>query len=152
MATFTSTLATAGVSAKRVHAGANVVRVKYVGAAATLSDIILLAKIPNGAVVNTMNGIFGTGNVDSVIKVGWKSLGTTSETAFGTHTSSTTDATTNWTLTGEDLGPVHISFTDSLGSDFAMLYATASVGSFTNTFTIDITFSYHVDHNEGAGS
>ena len=82
MATVTSALATARVSAKRLHAGANVVRVLYVGSANTLSDIILLAKIPNGALVTSMDGTFGTGNADSVMKVGWKSLGATSETAW----------------------------------------------------------------------
>ena len=152
MATVTASLATSRVSPKRLHAGANVVRVKYTGSANTLSDIVLLAKVPNGAIITDMNGVFFSSNVDSVIKVGWSGADSGSATAFGTHTASTTDATTNWTLTGEDLGPVHISFTDSTGSAAGMIYATCSAGTFSDSFSLDITFTYHMDHNEGQGS
>ena len=155
MATATSSLATAGAPVKINHAGDTAVRVKFVGSSNTLSDQILLAKLPNGALVTMLTGIFGTGNADSVIKLGWKGArtGTASdETAFGTHTASSTDATTNFALDTEDLGAVHLSFTDSVGSNFAYLFATCSVGTFSDTYTLDISFHYHVDHNEGSGA
>lgn len=155
MATFTSSLATGGAPVKADHAGNQGFRVKTAVSAATLSDIILLGKIPNGAIVTNVQGVIGTSNTDSVIKLGWKgknNTGAGSETAFGTHTASSTDAVTNFTLTGEDIGGVHISFTDSIGSDYAVLYATCSVGSFTDTFSLDIAVTYHLDHQEGQGS
>lgn len=153
MTTFTSSLATAGAQAKRLHSGSQTVRVRYnSGTGATLSDIILLCKLPNGAMVTDVQGTFGTGSTDSVLKLGWVGSDSGSATAFGTHTSSSTDGLTNFNITGEDIAPVHISFTDSTGSGVAYLYGTCSAGSFSASFSIDISVTYHLDHNEGAGS
>lgn len=155
MATFTSSMATVGAPVHRNHAGTQTLFVHLDVAAATLSDIILLAKIPNGALVTDVRGTIGTSNTDSAIKLGWKGYFNTaagSETAFGTHTASTTDAVTNFAMATEDLAAVHISFTDSIGSDFAMLYATCSTGSFSDTFSLNIVVEYHLDHQQGHGS
>lgn len=155
MTTFTSSLATAGAPVKRNSAGQNAVRVAMAVVGATLSDILLLAKVPNGALITEMKGVIGSGNTDSVIKLGWRRHsdgGGGSETAFGTHTVSSTDAVSNFINTTDDIGAVHISFTDTLGSDYAEIFATCSTGSFTDTFSMDVALAYHLDHNEGQGS
>ena len=153
MATGTASLATASAPVRYNHAGTTSIRVKGVFSGHTLSDQILLAKLPLGALVTHLNGIFGTGNADSVIKLGWKgsqSGQASDETDFGTHTSSSTDATTNFALDTEDLGPVLVTFTDTSGLPFAYLFATCSVGSFSDTFTLDIALQFHMAHNEFA--
>jgi len=151
MATVTASLGTAGAPVKMNHAGTTTVHVKLNTAGNTLSDIMLLAKIPNGALVTDVRGTLGTSNADTVIKLGWKGgiAGTASaETAFGTHTASGTDVVTNFTMVSEDLGPVLVSFTDTVGSNFAYLFATASVGSFSDTVCLDVTMEYTMDQNE----
>lgn len=155
MATFTTSLAQAGVQPKYNHTGVNASRVAYNLSAATLSDIVLIAKVPNGALITGVKGYFGTSNTDSVIKLGWKRAsdgGGGSETAFGTYTSSSTANPTEVDMSVKLIGSVHISFTDTLGSDFAYIYATCSVGTFSDTTSIDLTLTYHFDHREGGGS
>ncbi len=155
MTTFTSSLSTPGAPVKRLHAAPVTIRVAMNMSAGTVSDIILLAKVPNGALIMALEGIIGTSNTDSAIKLGWKgksNTGAGSETAFGTHTASSTDAVTVFDLNTDEIGPVHISFTDSTGSDYAVIYATASTGSFTDTFSLDIMLTYTMNHNEGMGS
>ena len=152
MATVTASLATSGAPVKQNHAGTTSVHVKLNTSGNTLSDIMLLAKIPNRALVTDVRGTLGTSNADTVIKLGWRGdpSGTASnETAFGTHTASGTDVVTNFTMVGEDLGPVLVSFTDSIGSGFAFLFATASAGTFSDTVCLDVTMEYTMDHNEG---
>ena len=152
MATGTSTLATARAPVKEQHTGTMTVHIGYVGSANTLSDIIYLAKLPQRALVTMVDGIFGSGsNVDSVIKLGWDApnAGNGSATAFGTHTSSTTDAVTIFDMNLEEISPVLISFTDSIGQAFARLFLTCSAGSFTDTWSIDLTVQYTMDHGEG---
>ena len=152
MATVTASLATAGAPVKMNHAGTTTVHVKLNTSGNTLSDIMLLAKIPQRALVTDVRGTLGTSNADTVIKLGWKGAvaGTASnETAFGTHTASGTDVVTNFAMTTEDLGPVLVTFTDSTGSNFAYLFATASVGTFSDTVCLDVTMEFTMDHNEG---
>ena len=150
MATATSSLATAGAPVKENPTGTTTVHVKADFSALTLSDILLLAKLPQRALVTQISGIIGTSNADSVIKLGWKApnAGNGSETAFGTHTASAT-AVTAFDMNSELVQPVLISFTDSIGQAYAQLYATCSVGSFSDTFSIDIVVEYTMDHNEG---
>jgi hypothetical protein len=151
MATVTSSLATAGAPMKQNHIGTTSFRVHIDVSATTLSDIVLLAKLPQRALVTDISGQFGTSNVDSVIKLGWKApnSSTTNETAFGTHTSSTTDAVTLIDFANEEVVPTLISFTDSIGQAYAQLYATCSVGSFTDTWSLDLVVQYTMDHGEG---
>lgn len=151
MATSTSSLATAGAPVKMNHVGTNTVHIHYHGSAMTLSDIALLCKLPQRALVTDITGQFGTSNVDSVIKLGWKApnAGNGSETAFGTHTSSTTDAVTLIDFAAEEVVPTLITFTDSIGQAYAQLYATCSVGSFTDTWSLNLVVQYTLDHNEG---
>lgn len=155
--TWTSSMAQANIQPKYDAVGVQSVHVQYNLAAATLSDIVWLAKVPNGALITSVKGFIGTSNTDSVIKLGWyrasdKAGSGASETAFGTWTSTATLATTELDISAKFLGAVAISFTDSLGSDFAYIYATCSVGSFTDTFSFDLTVTYHMDHREGYGS
>jgi acyl-CoA synthetase (NDP forming) len=151
MATVTSSLATAGAPMKALHSGLNTIRVHIDVSATTLSDIVLLAKLPQRALVTDISGQFGTSNVDSAIKLGWKApnSSTDNETAFGTHTSSTTDAVTLIDFANEELNPTLISFTDSIGLAYAVLYATCSTGSFTDTWSLDLVIQYTMDHGEG---
>jgi hypothetical protein len=151
MATVTSSLATAGAPMKQNHVGTITQRVHIDVSATTLSDIVLLAKLPQRALVMDISGQFGTSNVDSAIKLGWKApnSSTDNETAFGTHTSSTTDAVTLIDFANEELSPTLISFTDSTGLAYAVLYATCSTGSFTDTWSLDLVIQYTMDHGEG---
>ena len=151
MATLTSSLATAGAPMKQNHVGTTTLHIHANMAAQTLSDITLLAKLPQRALVTDIFGQFGTSNVDSVIKLGWKApnSSTDNETAFGTHTSSTTDAVTLIDFATEEVNPVLISFTDSIGQAYAQLYATCSVGSFTDTWSLNLVVQYTMDHGEG---
>lgn len=151
MATVTSSLATAGAPMKQNHVGTTTLHVHINVSATTLSDIVLLAKLPQRALVTDISGQFGTSNVDSVIKLGWKApnSSTDNEAAFGTHTSSTTDAVTLIDFAGEEELPELISFTDSIGLAYAQLYATCSVGSFTDTWSLNLVVQYTMDHNEG---
>ncbi|KKK78728.1 hypothetical protein LCGC14_2840650 [marine sediment metagenome] len=150
MTTQTSSLATAGAPVKENPTGTTTLHIHANFSAQTLSDIALLAKLPQGAVVTHLTGMFGTSNVDSVIKLGWKApnSSTDNETAFGTHTSSTTDAVTLIDMDVEEIVPVLITFTDSIGQAFAQVYATCSVGSFTDTWSLDLVLQYTMDHNE----
>ena len=151
MATSTSSLATAGAPMKQNHVGTTTVHIHYHGSAMTLSDIALLCKLPQRALVTDITGQFGTSNADSVIKLGWKApnSSTSNETAFGTHTSSSTDAVTLIDFAGEEELPELITFTDSIGLAYAQLYATCSVGSFSDTWSLNLVVQYTMDHNEG---
>ena len=151
MTTITSTLAAATAPMKQNHIGTTTLHVHVDAFAQTLSDIVLLAKLPQRALVTDISGQFGTSNVDSVIKLGWKApnSSTDNETAFGTHTSSTTDAVTLIDFANEELSPTLISFTDSIGQAYAQLYATCSVGSFTDTWSLDLVIQFTMDHPEG---
>ena len=151
MATTTSSLATAGAPVKMNHAGTTTVHIHANFSGNTLSDIALLCKLPQRALVTDITGQFGTSNVDSVIKLGWKApnSSTDNETAFGTHTSSTTDAVTLIDFAAEEELPELISFTDSIGMAYAQLYATCSVGSFTDTWSLNLVVQYTMDHGEG---
>lgn len=146
MATQTSSLATAGAPVKMNYAGATTLHVHIDASAQTLSDQVLLAKLPNRALVTALRGVFGSSNTASVIKLGWKGqVGASSEAAFGTHTA----AEGNFALVTDNIGGVLISFTDSIGNNFAYVFATCSVGSFSDTWSLDLTIDYTVDHNEG---
>lgn len=153
MATSTSSLATAGAPIKQSHIGTTTLHVHMDNFAQTLSDLVLLAKLPQRALVTNVRGSFGTtSNADSVIKLGWRApnSSTTSETAFGTHTSSSTDAVTLIDFYPDDgPGGVLISFTDSIGLAYAQVFATCSVGSFTDTWSLDLEIQYTMDHNRG---
>lgn len=151
MATTTSSLATAGAPVKMNPTGTTTVHIHANFSGNTLSDIALLCKLPQRALVTDITGQFGTSNVDSVIKLGWKApnSSTNNETAFGTHTSSTTDAVTLIDFAAEEELPELISFTDSIGQAYAQLYATCSVGSFTDTWSLNLVVQYTMDHNEG---
>lgn len=152
MTTQTTSLATAGAPMKVNHTGTTVIHIHGDFSAQTLSDLVLLAKLPQRALITDLRGFFGTSNTDSVIKLGWKApnSSTDNETAFGTHTSSATDAVTLIDLQVEEIVPgILISFTDSIGQAYAQLYATCSVGSFTDTWSLDLVLTYTMDHNEG---
>ena len=146
--TLTSSLGAATAPMKRNHIGTTTLHIHANMSAQTLSDITILAKLPQGALVTDISGQFGTSNVDSVIKLGWRApnSSTDNETAFGTHTSSTTDAVTLIDFANEELNPTLISFTDSIGQAYAQLYATCSVGSFTDTWSLNLVLQYTMDH------
>ncbi len=151
MATQTSSLATAGAPIRENPTGTTTIRVHATFSAQTLSDIVLLAKLPQRALITDISGQFGTSNTDSVIKLGWKApnSSTDNETAFGTHTSSATDAVTLIDFAGEEELAELITFTDSIGQAYAFIYATCSVGSFTDSWSLNLVIQYTMDHGEG---
>lgn len=155
--TYTSSMAQSGIQPKYDATGVQNVHVAYQSAGHTLSDIIWLAKVPNGALVTMVKGYIGTSNTDSVIKLGWYRASDgagsgASETAFGTWTASNTSVNQEVDMSAKFIAAVAISFTDTIGSDYAIIYATNSVGSFTDTFSLDLTITYNMDHREGYGS
>ena len=149
MATFTSSLAGAAPVAKVQYAGPSTTSVSMVQGGGTLSDIYLLAKVPNGALITRVYGTGSVGgNADAVIKLGWKAQATTSETAFGTHTFSATTDPGKFDMLDDNISRVHVSFSDSTGEQLATIFATASSGTFSDTVSLAVNIEFHVDHNE----
>lgn len=151
MATFTSSLATAGAPVKSQYAGPTKVAVKMVQGGGTLSDIYLLAKVPNGALITAFYGTGSVGgNADAAMKFGWKAQATTSEAAFGTHSFSATTDPGKFDMLDDNISRVLVSFSDSTGDNFAWIYATASTGTFSDSISLEVNLEFILDHNEFA--
>lgn len=149
MATFTSSLAGNAPVAKVQYAGPSTTSVQITQGGGTLSDIYLIAKVPNGAMITRFYGT-GTvgGNADAAMKFGWKAQATTTEAAFGTHSFSATTDPLKFDMLDDNIGRVHISFSDSTGEQLATIFATASTGTFSDTIVLVTNIEFHVDHNE----
>jgi hypothetical protein len=142
LSTLTSSLAVAGVQPRAVHAGVNVQTVQLVGSSRTLSDIIKLMKIPNGATVIDVYGMADTGEGQIVFKLGTNS----SETAFGTHTISATANPASFAPFRDDaVKPYKVSLSDDAVPQHEYLEATVSSGSWTTSFTIVCTVLYTME-------
>ncbi len=106
-------------------------------AARTLSDIILLTRIPSGATVVDWQ-IRGTANeTASVFKLGIKGGGT--ETTFGTMTFAG-NAPVNFRNINNR--PIRVSASDTDAQAGVDVYLTVSSGSWTASISFDFTFWY----------
>lgn len=124
-----------------VHTGVNVAFGSLNSISRTISDIFLLARLPNKAKVVDI-WVKGTTAAATglVYKLGMKGGGT--ETTFGTGTLSATATTLFNPKTGVGT-KVSISDTDvNAGAD---VYMTASTGSWTESFSIDYLIAYVAD-------
>ena len=140
IATYTSSIAVGGAQANAPHTGVQSVDVKYVGSANTLSDIVLLAKIPDQARIVDFYGNLNSAEALNVIKIGV----TGNETALGTHTLSAS-AQTTFDMRSEIISPFNVSLTDAVEPHTAFVFATPSAGSFTTTWTLELTVFYKAD-------
>lgn len=139
-ATYTASQATAGAPVTLHHEAETVKRVRWERAGLSVSDEILIAKIPNGVFVEVY-GVGGSQASDIVFKLGLKSA---TETALGTHTlSSTTNPVRFWTL-DDNIAPQFVSLSDDAPQQFTYLYAIASSGSWTQTVSLDFTIRYRL--------
>ncbi len=150
MATFTGSGASSPAVAKSVYSGETVLRIGDKFSGVTPSDILLLATIPNGAIVTDLYGRADIGgNADLVLKLGWRGQGSVNETAFGTHTFSSTTSPGAFDIQDDVIGAQKVSFSDSTGEQNAFLFATVSSGSGSDTVSLNFVLRYHVDHKEG---
>jgi hypothetical protein len=117
----------------------NYVGGKHTIATNTLSDIIFLCKIPNGAVVTNWHFRGTHGDTTRTFKLGITGGSAASETAFGTQT---------WT-TGTVLGvsgtPFKVSISDSDAQGGATVYMTVSTGTWTTSASFEFSFEYRYD-------
>lgn len=119
------------------HAAQNWVHGSYVASGRTLSDIILLAKIPNGVSVVDYYIKGTSGETASIFKLGIKGTGT--ETTFGTGTFSTGATVTYRPMTGI---PFSVSLSDTDAQAGCDIYMTVSSGSWTTSVSFDFGFAY----------
>jgi hypothetical protein len=121
-----------------VHTGVNVIFGSLNSISRTISDILLLAKLPNKVRVTDI-WVKGTTSAAAglVYKLGMKGGGT--ETTFGTGTLSATATVLFNPKTG--VGSV-VSISDTDVNAGADVYMTASSGSWTESFSIDYMIQY----------
>lgn len=107
----------------------------------TLSDIIFLCKIPNGAVITNWHFLGTHGDTTRTFKLGITGGTAASETAFGTVT---------WTtgvvkaVTG---CPFKVSISDSDAQGGAVVYMTVATGTWTTSASFEFSFEYRFDVN-----
>lgn len=140
ISTLTATAATATAIARYNATGVVERTVKYTYVGGTLSDIILLMKIPDRAVVMQAYGTVSSAEAAVVFKLGI----TGSEAALGTHTASAS-ATTAFDSIVDAIEPVQLSLTDAAEPHVGYLYATTSVGSWSTTVSLAVTIRYTND-------
>lgn len=129
-ATYTATPAALTAPVKYRETGVQARTVKYVGSANTVSDIILLMKLPDRTKIVDFYGDINSAETAATFKIGI----TGNETALGTFTLSAGLEARQGTFT-----PVTLSLTDGVEPHYGYLYATCSAGSFTTTFTLELT-------------
>lgn len=124
---------------RAVHAGVNAVRTTYTQNGATLSasDIILVAKIPNGALVldGYMSGTSGA--AATILKLGIQSGTETQFIATGT-----LSATAQLQRFIGGALPFKVSLSDDANPQYTWVYATMNSGSATVTGSIQFVVSY----------
>ncbi len=145
MATFTATEIN---PLKGVHAGTNFVRSRYTGSL-TVSEVLLLAKIPNKATV--FDWVLSGGSVGSASTGTWKIgvQGTVVDSIRGyTLTEDSLHAGVSITASGAARGttllPFKVSLSDDAVNQFIWLTAMYSAGSFTGTHSINFGVEYVV--------
>jgi hypothetical protein len=123
----------------RGHHHSNEISGKVTLSGRTLSDIIFLGKVPNGALITGWN-FFGThGDTARTFKLGITGGSAASETAFGTVT---------WTtlvLTGQQGCPFRVSISDTDAQAGATIYATIATGTWTTSASFEYSFRYRMD-------
>lgn len=138
--TYTTSQATEGAPVTLHHEAETVKRVRWEGSSLSLSDEILIAKFPNNVIITDIYGVGGCQASDIVFKLGLKSG---SQTAFGTHTLSSTTNPVKFSMLDDNIAPQHLSLSDDATPQYTYLYVTASSGSWTQTVSLDFVIRYH---------
>ena len=139
MATFTSSELYGGM--KMIHAGVNVAQ-SHLHAALSVSEVALLARIPNHATVTRMYLSGGTtGNTTGTWSVGWQNLGSDAISGqsltvggLAAAISLTSSALYIWPVVAGPMFPIKVSISDDNVQQFAWIQA-SNLGSFTATTT-----------------
>ena len=141
MAVATTTTTVYAQNPMRANHVGNYVGGKHTVFANTLSDIIFLCKIPNGAVITNWHFRGTHGDTTRTFKLGITGGSAASETAFGTQT---------WT-TGGVLAvsgtPFKVSISDTDAQAGAVVYLTPSTGTWTTSASFEFSFEYRFDVN-----
>lgn len=141
IATYTASLAAANAPMLYRETGMQARYIQFVGSANTLSDIVLLMPLPDQTRILDFYGTIKSGEALNIIKLGV----TGAETALGTFTAS---ASVTQAFNARTLGyrPQVMSLSDDVDPQRGYLYATLSAGSFTTSWTLDLTVYFT---NEG---
>ena len=145
MSTLTSTAATSTASVRYQEAGVVERHVRLVTGDVTLSDIILMVKIPDQA---TITAVYGSGNSPEALssfKMGITGNGT--ETTFASLISLSVGAVVAFDSRDELAVPFKLSMTDNAVPHHGFIYLTPSTGTWTTSHTIDLVVRYS---NDGA--
>lgn len=126
------------------HIGDNVVQGKFTTSGRTLSDIIFLAKVPNGVVITDWHIQGTSGETASTYKLGINSAGGT-ESTFGTFTLAGAALVVFPRVTG---CPFDVSLSDTDAQGGATIYATVSAGTHTTSISFDFMFRYRARGTE----
>lgn len=142
MANANSPQAASTYSPKRVHAGANIVRARYVCAAShSATDVIQMVKIPNGAIVDEVV-LFHSGDVGSDAGVVNVTVGDADDpnryASFSAALATVQRATTG------------LGHQVSLSDDASVMYQTIDItfvsgGPITASHVVEMYVIYHVD-------
>jgi len=114
---------------------------KHTVSANTLSDIIFLCKIPNGAVVTNWHFKGTHGDTGRAFKLGITGGNGASETTFGTIT------WTSGAVQGVSGCPFKVSISDTDAQAGATVYMTVSTGTWTTSASFEFSFEYRFDVN-----
>lgn len=105
----------------------------------TLSDIVLLCRIPNGATITDWWFRGTSGETASIFKLGITGSGT--ETTFGTNTLSVAGPVTKQMRVDKPV-PFTVSMSDTDAQLGATVYMTISSGTWTTSTSWDFMFEY----------
>ncbi len=137
---------------RRLSVGQNVVYSRLEQAAMTVSDIVLLAQVPNHAIVTDgYMTVRGVGITTGTWKIGVQ--GTLVDAISGaTLTSDTLHAGASLTASGiaritSSFLPFKVSVSDDAASQFVWLQATFSAGSGTATQSLAFVMNYLIDRD-----
>lgn len=108
----------------------------------TLSDIILLARVPSGSTIVDWHIRGTSGETASVFKLGIRGGGT--ETSFGTMTFAGAAAVNFRYINGR---PIRVSASDTDAAAGVDIYMTVSSATWTTSISFDFTFVYVRDGN-----
>lgn len=134
----------------RQRLGVNYVIGRVTPSAKTLSDIILLARVPNKATIVDVKTKGATGGTAAVYKIGIKGGNSGPAGGSGADTTllSTVDAATTTVTTGNGFLGWKVSLSDTDAQVGADVYITLISGTWTITVTIDYQIAWVPD---GAG-
>lgn len=134
VSTLTATAAARQAPAVYNATGVQSTTVQYTGSGNTLSDIVLLAKLPDQTRIIDWYARLNSSEALATVKLGF----TGNETALGTLTTSGS-AETMFDARSLGYQPATMSLSDGQTPHYGYLYATLSAGSFTTSWELDVT-------------